>query len=88
MICQVTIWVDDRGTDKQVWFAFQTEHENLHDLFDDLTETGMVVGWRLNTVSVGNGSRKVTGRYEFIVAKDAVVTISPPQFTIVEAAVA
>lgn len=78
MYCQVTLLVPSPKGDKTIWFVFKTPHENLKNLNHGLTMSGTVWGVRLETEPAGDG-RRVVDRYEIIVSRDAVHTISEMQ---------
>ncbi len=81
---QVTIKVQNGDRQRQVWFFFESDHEDLADLNDALVEEGTVFGHRLESEPAPGGSRRITSRYDFIVSSDAVVTICPPQYEIIK----
>lgn len=83
---QVTIRTVNKGQEVQNWFIFESDHDSLADFNDCLLDDGTIYGLRIETEPVGNtGKRRIRGRSEFILTKDALVTaISPPQFELVE----
>lgn len=83
LLSQITITVENGGQRRKVWFFFESDHEDLQDLHEALVEDGSIFGRRLESEPAGNGSRRVTSEYDFIVSRDAVDTISPPTYSIV-----
>jgi hypothetical protein len=79
LISQVTISVENRGQRREVWFLFASDHADIEDLHGALVEDGSVFGYRIDTVPSGQSVRRETGRYQFVIHRDAIVTICPPQ---------
>lgn len=80
MLSQVTINITrSDGTSRDVWFLFETDHDNLSDLNDELADRGSIYGTRIDTEPAGPGQRREVKRYECIIARETVVTIITPQ---------
>jgi hypothetical protein len=79
MISQVTIKITKNGEIKDVWFLFETEHEDLFEFNEDLATDGTVYGHRIDTEYAGPGKRRETGRYECIISRETIVTVIPSQ---------
>lgn len=82
MLSQVTMKVTFGKEAREVWFFLETDHESLFDLNEDLVEDGTVFGERIDSERMPDGSRRETSRYEFILHRDSVVTISEPLATL------
>lgn len=80
MITQVTINVSRNGEPRSVWFLFETGHASLAALNDELAERGSVHGVRIDSHFVKPGHRREQARYECIVSRETIVTITQPQF--------
>lgn len=80
IISQVTMRVSVGKEAREIWFLYETDHPDLYEFNEDLVADGTVYGQRIETIPAGQGQRRETGRYEFILGSDAVVNVSPPQF--------
>lgn len=86
LLSQVTITVENGGQRRQVWFFFESDHEDLADLHDALVADGSVFGQRLESEPDGRGGRRITSRFDFVLSGDVVATICPPTYAITEGA--
>lgn len=79
MYSQVTMKVDHRGEQREVWFVLETSHPNLGALFDLMNEQGFIYGIRMATKPFGENCRKVVDQYETIINRASIVSISELQ---------
>lgn len=80
MLSQVTIQVPaNDGKTRHVWFLFQTDHSDLFDFNEALAADGTIFGERIDTEPAGPGKRREVRRADYILGRDAVVTVSLPQ---------
>lgn len=75
---QVTIQVP--GSDRAIHFVFETDHDDIEHLYEDLAEEGVAYGDRIDTERVGNSARREVRRAPFILGSRAVCTITPVHF--------
>ena len=88
LLSQVTIKVEVNGQPRHVWFAFESDHDDLFDLNEALVTDGTIFGRRIETERVAHGVRREVHRYDTILSKDAIVSIAPLQFRLEHGAVA
>lgn len=68
--------VQNRGETKEIFFVFETDHENLRELHDELIENGSIYGTRHETRGTGLRRRRITESYDLIINEGAFETIS------------
>lgn len=83
MLSQVTIKISQNGQSRDIWFLFDSEHQNLFDFNEALAEDGTVYGFRIESEAAGHGRRRETNRYECIIARDTIVSVIPAQYELI-----
>ncbi len=84
LLSQVTIKTLNQGQERHIWFVFESDHDNLLDLNDCLVEEGTIYGTRIETEQIAPGKRREVRRYEAVLGRDALISITPLQFELVQ----
>lgn len=76
----VTTTIPSRNTDQNVWFVFETDHDNIDEFYNDLADDGCILGSRVYTETGTDGRKYAKERIDHIVGIAGVVTVAPCHF--------
>lgn len=84
MISQVNMRVattfGEEVESREIWFLFESDHETLFELNEDLAIDGTAYGFRIDSASAGNGYRRETGRSEMILGTESLISVTLPRY--------
>lgn len=86
LIAAVTMTMKTRSGDSVWWFVEFPDYDSIKDLDDGLVEDGTLFGHKLRLEPIGDGrtQRRIIGREDVIIGREAVATITPTHIQIVE----
>lgn len=82
----VTTSIPSRHNEGNIWFVFETDHDNLEDFYNDLADDGCVMGARVYTETGTDGRKYVQSRTEHVLGLMGIATVAPCQFDYFEKA--
>lgn len=85
MFVRINARVLNSGQVREVWFVFETDHEDMRGVHEALTRDGSLCGTRYETQPSGQGRRVVKDAFEAIITKEGLVSIMEMQDELFEA---
>lgn len=79
MFVRINQRVMNSGQAREVWFIFETAHEDMAQVHADLVRDGSLCGIRYDTASAGHGRRVVRDSHDAIITKEGLVSIMAMQ---------
>lgn len=79
MFCRVNMKIQNSGQTREVWFVFETAHQRMSELHEELTRAGSLCGTRYETARSGDHRRVVRDAFECIIMRENIVSIMDMQ---------